>query len=110
MQDGQIFPEPMLSIKPVPKLDVVGGWYDAGDFGKVCGNHDNYSCKIAGSLSPDTSIVFVQSKLPGSDRPAIIDESIYALDWLLKMQREDGAVYRKVSGASWPAKIGPLAG
>ncbi|WP_446504991.1 glycoside hydrolase family 9 protein [Photobacterium sp. DNB23_23_1] len=105
MQDGQIFRTDAFH-KAGTYLDVVGGWYDAGDFGKYVATTTITVARLLEAYR-QTPQLYSDTKQPGSDKPAIIDESIYALDWLLKMQREDGAVYRKVSGASWPAKIGP---
>ncbi|MCQ1057782.1 glycoside hydrolase family 9 protein [Photobacterium sp. ZSDE20] len=105
MQDGQIFRTDAFH-KAGTHLDVVGGWYDAGDFGKYVATTTITVARLLEAYR-QTPQLYSDTKQPGSDKPAIIDESIYALDWLLKMQREDGAVYRKVSGASWPAKIGP---
>ncbi|WP_044623061.1 glycoside hydrolase family 9 protein [Photobacterium gaetbulicola] len=105
MLDGQIFRTDAFH-KAGTQLDVVGGWYDAGDFGKYVATTTITVARLLEAYRQSPQL-YAQTKLPGSERPAIIDESIYALDWLLKMQREDGAVYRKVSGASWPAKIGP---
>lgn len=39
--------------------------------------------------------------------PIILSEALYGIEWMEKMQRQDGAVYRKLSGAAWPAKIPP---
>ena len=105
MLDGQLFRSDAFH-KAGTQLDVVGGWYDAGDFGKYVATTTITVARLLEAYRQAPQL-YSQTKLPGSDKPAIIDESIYALDWLLKMQREDGAVYRKVSGASWPAKIGP---
>ena len=105
MLDGQMFRADEFH-KAGTQLDVVGGWYDAGDFGKYVATTTITVARLLEAYR-QTPQLYSQTKLPGSNKPAIIGESIYALDWLLKMQREDGAVYRKVSGARWPAKIGP---
>ncbi|MGR5061393.1 glycoside hydrolase family 9 protein [Photobacterium sp. DNB22_13_2] len=105
IQDGKIYRTDAFH-KVGTHLDVVGGWYDAGDFGKYVATTTITVARLLEAYR-QTPQLYSDTKQPGSDKPAIIDESIYALDWLLKMQREDGAVYRKVSGASWPAKIGP---
>lgn len=105
MQDGKMFRTDAFHQSGA-HLDVVGGWYDAGDFGKYVATTTITVARLLEAYR-QTPQLYSDTKLPGSGKPAIIDESIYALDWLLKMQREDGAVYRKVSGASWPAKIGP---
>jgi endoglucanase len=43
----------------------------------------------------------------GNRKPDLLDEVKVGLDWMLTMQREDGAVYRKLSGKDWPGPIPP---
>ena len=81
-------------------LDVSGGWHDAGDYGRyvtagaVAAAHLLYAYK----MYPD---VFDKLALgiPESPLPDILSEVKYELDWMLKMQRPDGAVYHKVTTA-----------
>ena len=95
-------------------VDVSGGWYDAGDFGKYVtpGAVTAAQLLLAYELHPEKFSVG-QLKFPAgfeSDVPGLPDvlaEVKYELDWLLKMQRPDGAVYHKVSGLKWPDMIGP---
>lgn len=90
----------MLWDDPAVSLDVSGGWHDAGDYGRyvtagaVAAAHLLYAYK----LYPE---VFDRLELgiPESPLPDILAEVKYELDWLLKMQREDGAVYHKVTTA-----------
>ncbi|QUM78547.1 glycoside hydrolase family 9 protein [Moritella sp. 24] len=88
------------------QLDMTGGWYDAGDYGKYVATTTITVARLleAYNQAPD---LFTAKNNTGSELPAVLDEAIYGLDWLSKMQREDGAVYRKVSGAKWPGKIVP---
>ncbi|PYM53237.1 MAG: hypothetical protein DMD79_26780, partial [Candidatus Rokuibacteriota bacterium] len=39
--------------------------------------------------------------------PALLDEMRWELDWLLKMQRDDGAVHHKVAPARWTGDRAP---
>jgi len=95
-------------------IDVSGGWYDAGDFGKYVppGAVTAAQLLLAYELHPEKFGVG-QLKFPAgfeSDVPGLPDvlaEVKYELDWLLKMQRPDGAVYHKVSGLTWPGMIRP---
>ncbi|NET60818.1 MAG: glycosyl hydrolase family 5, partial [Symploca sp. SIO2E6] len=87
-----------------------GGWHDAGDFGK-------YVAPAAVTVGRLLSVyeqyphLFSDRQLnipeSGTGRPDILDEVQVELAWLLKMQREDGAVYRKLSGKNWPGDILP---
>lgn len=88
----------------------TGGWHDAGDFGKyispmavtvgrLLSLYENYP-----NLFRDRQLSIPES---GNGRPDLLDEVQVALDWMLKMQRADGAVYRKLSGKEWPGMILP---
>ncbi|KMV29871.1 glycosyl hydrolase family 5 [Photobacterium swingsii] len=103
MKDGVIFRTDTFHKKG-KSLDMTGGWYDAGDFGKYTATTTITVARLleAYRQSPDMF-------KPAHDQslPPILDEAQFGLNWLLKMQRADGAVYRKVSGAKWPAKIPP---
>jgi endoglucanase len=37
----------------------------------------------------------------GNGKPDLLDEVAFELDWMLTMQRMDGAVYRKLAGPKW---------
>ena len=85
------------------KIDVCGGWHDAGDYGKyvvpgaqtvanlldtfdMCGDIFHY----ASYVTNDASV------------PDILEEAMYELDWMLKMQAENGQVYHKVTSKEFP--------
>jgi endoglucanase len=83
---------------------------DAGDYGKYVGPtavtvgrllslYEQYP-----KLFSDRQLAIPES---GNRRPDILDEVKIGLDWMLTMQREDGAVYRKLSGKEWPGTILP---
>jgi len=88
------------------QLDMTGGWYDAGDYGKYVATTTITVSRLleAYRQAPDLFDVGNENK---QLLPLILAEAIYGLKWLEKMQREDGAVYRKVSGARWPGKVVP---
>ena len=64
------------------KKEVNGGWHDAGDYGRYI---------VAGSKAVMDLLLAYQC---GSDT---LDEVRFELEWMLKMQREDGGVFHKVS-------------
>lgn len=79
---------------------VVGGWHDAGDFGRYV---VPASIAIWHMLSgydwfPE---LFHRDNLnipeSGNGIPDILDEVRFELEWMLTMQRDDGAVYHKVT-------------
>jgi len=95
-------------------IDVSGGWYDAGDFGKYINPAAVTVAQLmlAYELYPD-AFAAGQLELPKgvtavtANSTDLLDVVRYELEWMLKMQRADGAVYHKVSGAQWPGFIRP---
>lgn len=90
--------------------DAEGGWHDAGDYGKylapatVTVNRLMSLYQMAPTRYPDDALGIPES---GNGRSDLLDELIVELDWMLKMQRKDGAVYRKLSGKKWPSVVTP---
>lgn len=80
-------------------VDVSGGWHDAGDYGKYVGpgavtvGHLLYAWK----LFPDGCSDILNIPESGNGIPDILNEARYELDWLLKMQRSDGAFHHKLT-------------
>ncbi|MGQ9778667.1 MAG: glycoside hydrolase family 9 protein [Bacillota bacterium] len=87
-----------------------GGWHDAGDYGKYTRTTTVTVAQMltAFELWPE-KFRDGQLRIPesGNGIPDILDEAKVGLSWLLYMQRPDGAVYHKLSGASWPPFTGP---
>jgi endoglucanase len=87
-----------------------GGWHDAGDYGKYVATTAVTIGRIL-SLYEQQPHLFWDSQLSipesGNGIPDALDEMQFGLDWLLRMQRQDGAVYRKLSGTAWPAGLSP---
>ena len=78
---------------------VPGGWHDAGDYGKYTGPgavaaaHLLYAWKLfPAGCSDDLNIPET-----GSGIPDILSEALYELEWLLQMQRSDGAFWHKLT-------------
>jgi endoglucanase len=84
------------------KKDVTGGWHDAGDYGRystagsVAAAHLLYGVRFFKGL---LDVEFDIPKVPcnSGNLPDILAEVRVELDFLMKMQREDGAVYHKVT-------------
>ncbi|MBI4322458.1 MAG: glycoside hydrolase family 9 protein [Chloroflexi bacterium] len=97
----------LLKLDPSKRLDVTGGWPDAGDYGK----YTPTAALTVGELlmlyelMPE-KISKVGLDLPTNDKsgPDFLKVVRVELDWLLKMQRSDGAVYDKVT----PEQFGPF--
>ncbi len=84
--------------------EATGGWHDAGDFGK-------YMATATVTVNRLMSLYLMQPQryqdgdlfIPesGNGKPDLLDEVAFELAWMLKMQRMDGAVYRKLAGTQW---------
>jgi len=94
------------------ELDVVGGWYDAGDYGKYVppAAVTVGQMLLAYERHPETFEAGQCDLPPGvseADRaaglPDLLVEAKFELEWLARMQRPDGAVYHKVAGEDWPS-------
>ena len=89
---------------------AAGGWHDAGDFGKYVATTTVATARLLDAWErrpadfPDGALGIPES---GNGRSDLLDEAGIGLRWLLAMQRADGAVYRKLSGAQWPGPVSP---
>jgi endoglucanase len=89
---------------PSAHRDVVGGWHDAGDYGKFIPTSSvtlGFLLTLY-ELQPD-KFTDNQANIPECNDaiPDILDEARFELKWMLKMQREDGGVFHKVSTKKW---------
>lgn len=81
------------------KKEVNGGWHDAGDFGRyispaaVAVGHLLYAYK----LFPESLQGELNIPETGNGVPDILNECRYELEWMLKMQDEEGGAYHKVT-------------
>ena len=108
--DDGVYPRDDELNKEGMHRDAVGGWHDAGDYGKyiapaaVTVNRLMSLYLMAPERYPDSALSIPES---GNGQSDLLDELVVELDWMLKMQRSDGAIYRKLSGAKWPSVITP---
>ncbi len=91
------------------RKNVAGGWHDAGDYGRYTGPgavaaaHLLYAWKLfPGGCSDDLGIPET-----GCGMPDILSEARYEVEWLLKMQRSDGAFHHKLTKARFAPFIMP---
>ncbi len=80
-------------------FEVKGGWHDAGDFGRyptaaaTALGHILYAWKwFPESFSGELNI-----PESGNGIPDILNECLYELKWMIKMQQEDGGVWHKLT-------------
>lgn len=87
-------------------MDVYGGWFDAGDYGR-------YSVNGAWTVAlPLLSWLMMPDALADipdvaqdseSNRPALLNLLKTELDFLASMQADNGAVHHKVASQQWPS-------
>ncbi|GAA1777679.1 cellulase [Luedemannella helvata] len=97
-------------------LDVTGGWYDAGDFGKYVVNGGIAAYQLMSAFERTKTARSAQAdklgdgtvRLPerGNGVPDILDEARWELDFILKMQVPDGKplagmAHHKMHDESW---------
>ena len=97
--------------------DLRGGWYDAGDYNQYTNWTADYVRTLMISWAENPQAFGDDFGLPesGNGVPDVIDEALWGLDWLERMQRDDGAVLsilgRAVasppSAAKGPSYYGP---
>jgi endoglucanase len=109
----KIFGEPITCDY---RLDVTGGWYDAGDFGKYVVNGGISVAQLMGAYeralntskggSPTIADGFLRIPETSNGLPDILDEAKWELDFLISMMVPDGQplagmVHHKVHGEKW---------
>ena len=86
----------------VPPVDVTGGWHDAGDYGRystagaVAVAHLLYAVRFFPNIL-DHEFDIPKEKCDKGNLPDILAEVKVELEFLMKMQREDGSVWHKVT-------------
>ena len=95
-----IFLDDYINKMKAPKsFDMTGGWHDAGDFGRystaaaVALGHLLYAYE----LFPESFGDSLNIPESANDMPDVLNECMYELLWLKKMQAEDGGVYHKLT-------------
>ena len=86
------------------KIDVSGGWHDAGDYGKyvVAGAQTVADLLSAYFFGSGDEFVYPSYITNDASIPDILEEAMWELDWMLKMQASNGQVYHKVSTLEFP--------
>lgn len=80
--------------------DMTGGWHDAGDYGRyvtagACAlAHLLYAYRYFPAVFKNQYLNIPES---GGNEPDLLAECRVELDWIMKMQRADGAVYHKLT-------------
>jgi endoglucanase len=91
--------------------DGTGGWYDAGDYGKYIVNSGitmGLLLQAWEDFRPNLETIALQIPETGGSLPDYLDELRFQLDWMLKMQFDDGSVSHKITPVDFPAFIQPV--
>lgn len=95
-------------LNPESEKDLSGGWYDAGDFNKYTSWTASYVVELLKAYLERPEAWGDDYNIPesGNGRPDILDEAIWGIDHLLRMQQANGSVLSIVgeAGASPPSK------
>ncbi len=96
--------------------DLSGGWYDAGDYNKYTNWTADYVIDLLRAYRQRPGIWSDDYGIPesGNGVPDVLDEVKWGLDWLVKMQSEDGSLLSIVglddgsppSAADGPSRYG----
>lgn len=90
-------------------IDVSGGWHDAGDYGRyiVAASKTIADLFLTYEECEDSHGDDYDIPESGNGVPDILDEAKYELDFMLKMQADNGGVYHKVTCAVFPETVMP---
>jgi len=90
--------------------DNIGGWHDAGDYGRYVVN----SGITTGTLlwtweiyGPKVKSIKLNIPESGNGMPDILNEARWNLEWMLKMQDEDGGAWHKQTSEHFPGFVMP---
>lgn len=90
--------------------DNVGGWHDAGDYGRYIVN----SGITTGTLlwtweiyGPKLKNIKLDIPETGNGTPDILNEARWNIEWMLKMQDEDGGAWQKQTSKHFPGFVMP---
>lgn len=92
------------------KIDVTGGWHDAGDYGRYIVAGAVTVADLLYAYETNCTLFEANYDIPESNSkvPDILSEVRYELEWMLKMQdKKNGGVYHKVTCASFPDFVMP---
>ncbi len=77
----------------------LGGWHDAGDYGRYITPAAVTIAHLLYAYEKYPAAFTAELNIPesGNGVPDVMNECRYELEWMLKMQREDGGVYHKLT-------------
>ncbi len=87
-----------VNEKKTGTMDAVGGWHDAGDYGRYILPQAAAVYQLMAAWSKNPRLFGDATGIPesGNGVPDILDECRWELNWMLKMQEPDGGVHPQV--------------
>ncbi len=92
------------------KIDVSGGWHDAGDYGRYVVPAAKAVADLLYAYKANPEMYSDNIGIPesGNGTADVLDEARYELEWMLKMQNKNtGGVYHKVTCDTFPGYVMP---
>lgn len=90
--------------------DNVGGWHDAGDYGRYVVNSGITTGTLLWTWEMfGTKVKSIKLNIPesGNGTPDVLNETRWNLEWMLKMQDEDGGVWHKQTSEHFSGFVMP---
>lgn len=94
---------------PDTARDLSGGWFDAGDTNKYVTFASEPVHLLLGAYQANPNVFTDEVGIPesGNGIPDVLDEVRWEIEWLEKMQEDDGGVLTKVGVIDWDARTVP---
>lgn len=77
-------------------IDTVGGWHDASDYGRYV--------QTANKTIADLLFAYLYTDNKNIDT---LNEARYGIEWVLKLQKDDGSVYNKITSKYFAENVLP---
>lgn len=90
--------------------DNVGGWHDAGDYGRYVVNSGISTGTVLWTweiFGPKVKKINLHIPESGNGTPDILSEARWNLEWMLKMQDDDGGVWHKQTSEHFAGFVMP---
>jgi endoglucanase len=90
--------------------DNIGGWHDAGDYGRYMVNSGISTGTLLTAwemFGPRLKAISLKIPESGNGTPDILNEARWNLEWMLKMQDGDGGVWHKQTSEHFSGFVAP---
>jgi endoglucanase len=88
----------------------IGGWHDAGDYGRYVVNSGITTGTLLWTweiFGPKVKSIKLNIPESGNGTPDILNETRWNLEWMLNMQDEDGGAWHKQTSEHFPGFVMP---